>query len=71
MNPTRFAQERPVIDNEHEAYLKTHLTFLGQPKARGRSEVFDKNSETIARKISEIGGIEDTIGPMENSLNIN
>lgn len=46
MNPTRFAQERPVIENEHDAYLRTHLTFLGQPGARkgGKNEGFDKSS---------------------------
>jgi hypothetical protein len=59
MTPTRFAQERPVIENEHDAYLRTHLTFLGQPGAKkgSKNDGFDKSSEVIARKIMEIGGI--------------
>jgi len=28
MNNIRFALQRPVIDNEHESYLKTQLIFL-------------------------------------------
>jgi hypothetical protein len=31
MNTGRFTQDRPVVDNEHQAYLKTHLMFL-EPK---------------------------------------
>jgi hypothetical protein len=32
MNNIRFALQRPVVDNEHESYLKTQLIFLEQPR---------------------------------------
>jgi len=31
MERKKIADFRPVIDNEHEAYIKTHLTFLDRP----------------------------------------
>jgi hypothetical protein len=64
--------ERPVVDNEHDAFLKTQLTFL-QPMASSKvsKDFADKFSDNISKKIYEIGGIEDTIEPMERSLTIN
>lgn len=74
MNNIRLALQRPVIDNEHECYLKTQLIFLEQPKAGSTlnsKEYFDKHTDIIARKINELGGMEDTIGKMEESLSKN
>jgi len=31
MNPTKFADQRPVIDNEQDSYYQTHLIFLENP----------------------------------------
>lgn len=72
MNNIHFALQRPVIDNEHEAYLKTHLIFLEQPRppATGKDYV-DRHADIIARKINELGGMEDTIARMEQSLSKN
>ena len=70
MNPTKFAQQRPVIDNQHDSYLKTHLTFLNKPKAK-TSHYYTKFADTVTSKIVEMGGIEDTISPIEQSLKTN
>jgi len=37
MNSVHFSIQRPVIDNEHDSYLKTQLIFLEKPKAPGSS----------------------------------
>lgn len=72
MGGVRLALQRPVIDNEHDSYLKTQLIFLEQPKGDlNAKEYFDKHADMIAKKINELGGIEDTIGRMEDSLSRN
>jgi hypothetical protein len=48
--------------------------FLEQPKIGGNpntQEYFDKHTDLIAKKINELGGMEDTIGRMEDSLSKN
>lgn len=68
---------RPVIDNEHEAYLKTQLIFLQKPKnLKGKNDIttkqyYDKHSDQITKKIQELGGMEDTLGRMEDTLSKN
>ena len=66
MTTVKFSLQRPVIDNEHDSYLKTQLIFLEQPKGESvnTKDYFDKHSENIAKKINELGGIEDTISYM-------
>lgn len=73
MNNIRFAIQRPVIDNEHDSYLKTQLIFLEQPKGStpNTKEYFDRHTDLIAKKINDLGGMEDTIGRMESSLSKN
>ena len=67
-----FAEQRPVIENQHDSYLKTHLTFLDNPNSTLKTKsYYSKQNNVIANKIMEIGGIEDTIGPIEASLNLN
>lgn len=70
MNNIHFAIQRPVVDNEHETYLKTQLILLEQPKGSNShtKEYFDRHTDVVAKKINELGGMEDTIGRMENSL---
>jgi hypothetical protein len=63
MTKTQFAQQRPVIDNEHDAYLITHLTFLNKPNAK-TAPYYTKFADTVTSKIVELGGIEDTITPI-------
>jgi hypothetical protein len=67
MGGVRLALQRPVIDSEHDSYLKTQLIFLEQPRgpALKAQEYFDKHADLIAKKINELGGMEDTIGRME------
>jgi hypothetical protein len=46
-------------------YIKTHLTFLDKPKPSSNNKDYsNKHTEIIAKKIAELGGIEDTIGPI-------
>lgn len=73
MNSIKFALQRPVIDNEHDSYLKTQLIFLEQPRGTNPNtkDYFDKHTDMIAKKINELGGMEDTIGRMEESLSRN
>lgn len=73
MNNISFAIQRPVIDNEHDSYLKTQLIFLEQPRGSSvnTKEYFDKHTDLIAKKINELGGMEDTIGRMEDTLSKN
>ena len=67
---------RPVIENEHDSYMKTHLMFMEKPKNTGPSsdsrliqkEYYDKHIDTVTRKIEELGGMEDTVAKMEGSL---
>jgi hypothetical protein len=56
MNKTKFADQRPVIDNEHDAYLKTHLTFLNKPHAK-TTPYYTKFADTVTTKLVELGGI--------------
>ena len=43
-----------------------------QPKeTANKKEYFDKHTDNIAKKINEMGGMEDTIGRMEDSLSKN
>jgi len=46
---------------------------LEQPKGStiNTKEYFDKHTDLIAKKINELGGMEDTIGCMEDSLSKN
>jgi hypothetical protein len=73
MAGVRLALQRPVIDNEHDSYLKTQLIFLEQPRGStlNAKEYYDKHADMIAKKINELGGMEDTIGRMEDSLSRN
>jgi hypothetical protein len=73
MTGVRLALQRPVIDNEHDSYLRTQLIFLEQPKGNtlNSKQYFDRHADLIAKKINELGGIEDTIGRMEESLSKN
>lgn len=59
MNTVRFALQRPVIDSEHDSYLKTQLIFLEQPKGTtlNTKEYFDRHTDLIAKKINELGGM--------------
>jgi hypothetical protein len=59
MNPTQYAKQRPVIDSEHDGYLKTHLVFLEQPNTASGSkrDYFSRQTDNIAKKITELGGI--------------
>ena len=45
----------PVIDNEHDSYLKTHLMFLEKPNAGKKlneKEYFDKHIDSVTKKIN-------------------
>jgi hypothetical protein len=59
MNSINFAIQRPVIDSEHDNYLKTQLIFLEQPRteALNAKEYFDKHTDIVAKKINELGGM--------------
>lgn len=50
MARTKFAEQRPVIDNEHDSYLKTHLTFLNKPKGKA-APYYTKFTDTVTSKI--------------------
>ena len=45
--------------------------YLDKPKSGKKvneKEYYDKHVDTITRKIKEIGGMDDTVGSMEESL---
>jgi hypothetical protein len=65
-NSSVINNSRPVVDNEHEGYLKTQLIFLEKPKGTNMTEkqYYDKHSGQIVQKIEELGGMEDTLGRM-------
>lgn len=72
MNTVSFALQRPVIDSEHDSYLRTQLIFLEQPRNDlNAKDYFDKHTDLIAKKIKETGGLEDTVARMEESLSAN
>ena len=69
-----LSKKKPVIDNEHDSYMKTQLIYMQKMKNEYKIEekdFYDKHMDKTAKKINEIGGIEDTIGNMEDSLRRN
>ena len=72
-NAFKIMNMRPVIENEHDSYMKTHLMFMEKPKNTGPSssdakmlqkQYYDKHIDTVTRKIEELGGMEDTVAKM-------
>ena len=58
MNQRNFAPTRPVLENEHDIYVKTHLTFLDRPNpSSDNKEYTNRFTDVIAKKINELGGI--------------
>lgn len=48
-------KSQPVVDNEHESYLKTQLIYMEKPLAGKKiteKEYYDKHTESVARKIN-------------------
>jgi hypothetical protein len=45
--------QKPVVDNEHEGYLKTQLIFLEKPNNKNISQkqYYEKYYDTITKKI--------------------
>lgn len=48
-----MADTRPVIDNQHDVYVKTHLTFLDKPNSSSKNEEYSNRfTNVIAKKIN-------------------
>ena len=54
MQKNKLADVRPVLDNEHDAYIKTQLTFLDKtnPSPSKNKDFSSKFTDGIAKKIT-------------------